>query len=198
MSEYPPDEFDHLAQAGGPVGVHRRKGGIGAKIAAPFIVFVLAGGLAWGVSWYLWKQSGGEGLPPLGSVPTPTITQTIVTGVPTDEPTEEPTPSPSASPSPSETAPPIDLATPVTVLNGAGIQGLAGKQAEELKASGFSDVTASNLTGAKPAANTVRYSDASQITTAQQVASVLGIGAVEQGTTSNGGIEVLLVTNPDA
>lgn len=195
MSEYPPDEFDQLASAGGPVGVHRPKAGVGAKIAAPFIVFVLAGALAWGVSWYLWTQSGGEGPPPLGPIATPTITLTEVTGVP-EEPTASATPT--ASPSPSETAPPIDLATPVAVLNGAGISGLAGAQAEELTAAGFTSVTAGNLTGAKPAANTVRYTDPSQASTAAQVASVLGIAAVEQGSTTAGGIDVLLVTNPDA
>jgi hypothetical protein len=196
VSEYPPDEFDQLASAGGPVGVHRPKSGIGAKVAAPFIVFVLAGALAYGVSVYLWQQSGGEGLPP-GSVATPTIIETVVTGVP-DDATTSPTASPTASPSPSETAPPIDLATPVSVLNGAGISGLAGAQAEELTAAGFTSVTAGNLTGAKPAANTVRYTDATQASTAAQVASVLGIAAVEQGSTTAGGIDVLLVTNPDA
>jgi hypothetical protein len=196
VSEYPPDEFDQQASAGGPVGVHRPKKGVGAKIAAPFIVFVLAGAAAYGVSVYLWQQSGGEGLPP-GTVVTPTIIETVVTGIP-EEPTTSPTLSPTASPSPSETAPPVDLATPVVVLNGAGIGGLAGAQAEELTAAGFSNVTASNLTGAKPAANTVRYADASQVSTAAQVAQVLGIAAVEQGATTAGGIDVLLVTNPDA
>lgn len=196
MSEYPPDEFDQLASAGGPVGVHRPKGRVGAKIAAPFIVFVLAGAAAYGVSVYLWQQSGGEGLPP-GSVATPTIIETVVTGIP-EEPTTSPTASPTASPSPSETAPPVDLATPVAVLNGAGIGGLAAAQAEELTAAGFSNVTAGNLTGAKPAANTVRYTDPAQASTAAQVAQVLGISAVEQGTATGGGIDVLLVTNPDA
>lgn len=197
MSEYPPDEFDHLAEAGGPVGVHRRKGSVGAKIAAPFIVLILGGALAYAASWYLWKASGGEGLPPAGAHITPTITQTVVTGLP-EVPSEEPTAEPTPSPTPTETAPPVDLNTAVTVFNGAGIQGLAGKQAEELTANGFASVTATNLSGAKPAANTVRYSDPSQITTAQRVAEVLGIAAIEQGATSNGGIEVLLVTNPDA
>lgn len=195
MSEIQPDEFDRLAETPGPVGVHRAKRGKLVRILAPFLIFALAGGLAYGVVIFLWQNSGGVGLPPAGDQATPTITETKIIG---PSPTVTPTPSPTVSAEPTEEAPPVDLATPVAVLNGAGISGLAGRQQQELVDNGFSAVTTGNLTGTKPAQNTIRYADASQATTATRVGEVLGVSTVEQGETSAGGIDVLLVTNPDA
>ena len=194
MPDYPQDEFDELASAHGPTGVHRPKKGVLGKIIAPFLIFLLAGVAAYGVSTYLWQQSGGTGLPPQGPQATPTITKTVIDG-PDD------TVSPSATVSPSDSVAPepvVDLATPVVVLNGAGVSGLAGRQQAELEANGFTAVTSGNLTGAKPAGNTVRYADPTQAGTAARVGEVLGVSAIEQGTTSGGGIDVLLVTDPDA
>lgn len=193
MSEYPVDEFDQLASSNGPVGVHRTRPKLLGRILTPILIFVLAGAAAYGVSWYLWRQSGGTGLPPTGPLPVPTITQTEIIA-----PSITPSPSVTPSPTPTETVPPVDLSLTVAVFNGAGIGGLAASQQEELQANGFTSVTAGNLTGSKPAQNTVRYADASQAPTAARVAEVLGIAAVEQGTTSGAAIDVLLVTNPDA
>ena len=194
MPDYPQDEFDQLASASGPSGVHRPKKGIWGKILAPILIFALAGLAAYGVSTYLWRQSGGTGLPPQGSQPTPTITHTSIVG-----PDETVSPTTSGSPAASEApAPAVDLATPVVVLNGAGVSGLAARQQTELEDNGFTAVSSGNLTGAKPAQNTVRYADATQAGTAAKVGDVLGIAAIEQGTTSGGGIDVLLVTDPDA
>lgn len=193
MSDYPVDEFDQLATSDGPVGVHRKRPSVLGRILTPILIFVLAGGLAYGVSWYLWRESGGIGLPPTGPLPTPTITLTEIVA-----PSITPTPTPTPSPSPSEIAPPVDLSLSVAVFNGAGVSGLAASQQKELQDNGFSSVTAGNLTGSKPAQNTVRYADESQAPTAARVAEVLGIAAVEQGTTSGAAIDVLLVTNPDA
>ena len=69
MPDYPKDEFDDLATASGPSGVHRPKKGVWGKILTPTLIFVLAGAAAYGVSYYLWRQSGGTGLPPQGSQP---------------------------------------------------------------------------------------------------------------------------------
>jgi hypothetical protein len=92
----------------------------------------------------------------------------------------------------------VQFGAPVAVLNGAGVAGLAGANQEKLAAAGFTAATADNLTGTKPAANTVRYSDASLESTAAKVAEVLGIATIELGAVDGGSIAVLLVTDPAA
>lgn len=166
-------------------------------LVGALIALVVGGGIAYALVIVLWHHSGGTGLPPVGPQATPTVTQThIIAPSLTPEPTasaEE-----TVEPSPTPTAPALDLATDVSVLNGSGISGLAARQQQALEGVGFTTVSAGNLTSSKPAANTVRYATEDQVTTAQRVAEVLGITAVEMGTTSNGGIEVLLVTDPAA
>lgn len=195
MPDYPSDEFDDLAAQRGPVGVHRAKSNPWSKVLVGVLCLILGGALAYGAAVYLWRQSGGEGLPPAGPQVTPQVTQTHIIA---PSATVDPSSSVEPSPEPTETAPPLDLATPVAVLNGAGISGLAARQQEALVSAGFTTVTATNLTSAKPAANTVRYASEDQATTAARVAEVLGIAAVELGTTTGGGIDVLLVTDPAA
>jgi hypothetical protein len=86
----------------------------------------------------------------------------------------------------------------VVVLNAAKKSGLAARNAEKLTAGGFTTVSAGNLSSSLPAANTVRYADPMFETTAQQVAALLGIGAVELGVTPEGDISVILVTDNGA
>lgn len=199
MPDFPIDEFEQLAADRGPVGVHRKRRNPLWRALIPVFALIIGGAVAFAIATAMWKINGGEGLPPTGEVPTPTITQTHIA-----EPTETPEPqvTESESPEPEPTfeeppAPVINFNAAVSVLNGAGIQGLAGRQQSELEAAGFTAVTATNLTGSKPAVNTVRYGDASQADTAQRIAEVLGITAVEQGTTTGAAIDVLLVTDPD-
>lgn len=200
MPSYPPDEFDASASERGPVGVHRRRKGVVVAILTPIAIFIAAGALAYGVAVYMWTKDGGTGLPPLGDIAAPTITQTLVTG-PTEDATSG-TPSPSATPSPSPTptatAEPVHYEANVVVLNAAKVSGLAARNAEKLTAGGFSTVSAGNLSSALPSANTVRYADPTFETTAQQVAALLGIGAVELGVTPEGDVSVILVTDNGA
>lgn len=196
MPSYPLDEFDHSASERGPVGVHRKRKSIAIAILTPFLVFIGAGALAYGVVVYLWAQDGGTGLPPLGDITAPTITETNVTGVIDDGSTLTPSPSPSASPTPTATAEPVHLEAAVAVLNGAKIGGLAGTNADKLTAGGFTAVTAGNISANLPAANTVRYADPVYETTAQQVAALLGIPIVELGATPEGNVSVILVSDP--
>lgn len=196
MPSYPLDEFDHSASERGPVGVHRKRKSIAIAILTPFLVFIGAGALAYGVVVYLWAQDGGTGLPPLGDITAPTITETNVTGVTDDASTLTPSPSPSASPTPTATAEPVHLEAAVAVLNGAKIGGLAGTNADKLTAGGFTAVTAGNISANLPAANTVRYADPVYVTTAQQVAALLGIPIVELGATPEGNVSVILVSDP--
>lgn len=197
MPEFPRDEFDEAAAQPGPVGAHRRKGSPAGKILGGILIVILAAGLGYGTTVYLWRAQGNEGLPPIGDQTQPTITQTIGPEV-SDSATATPSTSVSATASaaPSETAIPVNLAANVSVLNGAKISGLAGTNADKLKAAGFTAVTASNVSANLPAANTVRYADATMLSTAQKVAEVLGIATVEQGVTPSGDVAVILVTDP--
>ena len=200
VPSYPQDEFDSAATERGPVGVHRKRKSIVMAIVTPFLVFLGAGGLAYGVVVYLWAQGGGTGLPPLGDIAAPTITQTKIVG-PTDSlATLSPTPTASAkpkpAPTPTHTAEPVHLDASVVVLNGAKIAGLAGTSADKIKAGGFTAVTAGNISTNLPSANTVRYSDAIYEATARQVAALLGITTVVQGVTPKGKVSVILVSKP--
>lgn len=182
------------------MGVHRKRKSVVMAIITPFLVFIGAGALAYGVVVYLWAQGGGSGMPPLGDIAAPTITKTAFVG-PTDNlSTLSPTPtassSPAPAPTPTQTAEPVHLDASVVVLNGAKIAGLAGTSADTIKAGGFTAVTAGNISTNLPAANTVRYSDAIYETTARQVAALLGIATVEQGVTPQGDISVILVSKP--
>ncbi len=198
MPSYPVDEFDNADSERGPVGVHRKRKSIAVAIMTPFLVFIGAGALAYGVVLYLWAHDGGTGFPPLGNIAAPTSTEPLATG-PTDGlSTVSPSPSPSASPSPTPTATaePVHLDATVVILNGAKIGGLAGTNAAKVTAGGFTAVTAGNISTDLPAANTVRYADAIYETTARQVAALLGIAAVELGATPQGNISVILVSDP--
>ena len=200
MPEFPSDEFDDAAGQRGPVGVHRKRKRVLKTMVVPLLIFAIGGGaLAYGVVVYLWRAQGNEGVPPLSDVAIPTITATVIDDPSaTLEPTVSVTPSETPSPTPTETAEPVHLEASVFVLNGAGISGLAARNQDVLAAAGFTAITAGNVTGTKPAANTVRYADAAYETTAQKVAEVLGIGTVEQGVVTDGNIAVILVTDPAA
>lgn len=193
MQPYPLDEFDHAASERGPVGVHRKRKSVAGAIITPFIVFILAGGLAYGAVAFLWGVDAGR-----REVATPTITETTIVGPTDDLSTVSPSPSASESPSPTPTATaePVHFDASVVVLNAAKISGLAGKNADKLTAGGFTAATAGNVSSNVPGTNTVRYSDPKFATTAQQVAALLGIAAVEQGDTPQGNISVFLVTDP--
>ena len=92
MPSYPQDEFDAAAIERGPVGVHRKRKSVVMAIVAPFLIFIGAGALAYGVVVYLWAQNGGSGLPPLGNLAVPTVTQTKVVGPTGDLSTVSPSP----------------------------------------------------------------------------------------------------------
>lgn len=161
----------------------------------PVAFMVLGGVIAYVAATALIQANGADGSAPTVPAPAPSDTQDQ-SPLPSPTASADPEPVVSEEPAPPP-PPPVDLAANVAVLNGAGIQGLAGRQQAELQESGFTAVTATNLTGSKPANNIVRYADAAQASTAARVAEVLGITAVEQGTTSGAAIDVILVSDPD-
>ncbi|WP_062516163.1 LytR C-terminal domain-containing protein [Demequina gelatinilytica] len=195
-----PDEFDQIAQSGGPVGVHRAPRPWWSVAIVPLVVFVVAGLLAFVVAQLFWNT----GVTPSSTVsesPTAEVT-TEATTEPSAEPTETASEEPSETPSeePSETAEPepvIDYDASIAVLNGSGITGLAGSQATLLEEAGFATPSADNLSGEIPTANRVVYADEAMADTAAEVASTLGIDTVEQGEpTTEVDIEVQLVSSP--
>ncbi|WP_062527289.1 LytR C-terminal domain-containing protein [Demequina rhizosphaerae] len=197
--EYPRDEFDEIAESGGPVGVHRSPRPWWWIIVVPVVVFVVAGLLAFGVARFLWDTGSGS-----ESTATPSATATAeptesasATAEPSASASATTEPSETAEPEPSETAEPepvISYDAPITVLNGTGVSGLAGEQAGILTDAGFTDVSAANLTGS-PSANVVIYDSEERADTAQEVADLLGIDAVEFGDTETlADIEVQIVS----
>lgn len=202
--QYEPDEFDQIAQDGGPVGVHRAPQPWWTRLLPPILAFVIAGLVALGIALLLWNR---ELVGPEPS-PTPTVTVTPSPEVtaspePTEEPeTQSPEPEPEPEPEPTETAEPeptILYDSQVHVRNGAGVQGLAGAQQEILEDAGYSNIEANNISSSliPGGTNVVTYSEARLADTAQDVADALGIDAVDgDGTPGGAEIEVLLATNP--
>ena len=187
--QYPPDEFDEIAQRGGPVGVHRAPRPWWTKVLAPLVVFLLAGAVAYLVATYLWS---GEVDSP--EDPTPTVTESVETTV---TPSATTSPSVTPSPTPTETAVPVNYDAKIAVLNGSGVRGLAAKNQKVLQTAGFSSVKADNLTVTKPADNIVVYTDAALETTATEVAKQLGIDDIAlDATQTNADVEVHLVSDP--
>lgn len=90
-----------------------------------------------------------------------------------DEAEGNPTPQPEATPV-------VNKATQVLVVNGTGVNGYAGQKADALQAAGYTGVTAANPSGVLPSATVVWYQNETDKATAQDVAAVLGIGAVQQ------------------
>jgi len=188
--QYPPDEFDEIAQRGGPVGVHRAPRPWWTRILAPIVIFLIAGGAAFVVAKVLWSQQVDT-----PDEPTPTIEETISTTV-TSTPDVTVTPSDTPEPTPSETAT-VEYDAKIAVLNGSGISGLAGKNEKALEEAGFSDVTADNLGSGKPDSNLVVYTGDEFKATAEEVAEQLGISDIALDVTHSGAdVEVQLVTDP--
>ncbi len=202
---YEPDEFDELAAQTGPVGVHRAPRPWWSKVLPPLFAFLIAGAVAYLIAFLLWNSGSGDD----DASPTATVTASpepsesvSPSATPSVTPSESASPPPSPSPTPTETEEPepvILYDAQVHVRNGSGIQGLAGGEAAELEAAGYTNLAANNISSTliPGGVNTVTYSDDSFADTAQDVADVLGIDAVEGGGTPGGAeIEVLLASDP--
>lgn len=81
----------------------------------------------------------------------------------------------------SQPASTVNKATQVLVINATGIQGYAGQKSDVLQTSGYTSVSASNPSGGTlPGYTVVWYQNETDKATAEDVASTLGISAVEQ------------------
>ncbi|MCH9277150.1 LytR C-terminal domain-containing protein [Bifidobacterium amazonense] len=84
----------------------------------------------------------------------------------------------------------VNKATSVRVVNAAGINGYAAEKAGVLTSAGYTSVTAANpTTDNLPSSTVVWYQNETDLATAQDVASQLGISDVQQAT----GIDVPVV-----
>jgi len=200
---YPDDEFDRAADADPdvPRGVHRAPRSAWSRWWPFVAVVVLAPLLAFGAVT-VWGMINDSSMNDAGDsgVTAPEDTSSSDAGDGTEAPadgtetgTEEP---------PADTEPPAPtpvLTTPVAVLNGASIQGLAGTQVDKLTAAGFTDVEAGNVSGTRPADNTVFYASEDLKDTATVVGQTLGITTVTMSAADAGnGITVVLVSDPSA
>lgn len=80
----------------------------------------------------------------------------------------------------SEATATVNKATQVRAVNATGIQGYAARQADVLQTAGYTSVEATNPSGTLPASSVVWYQNETDKATAEDVATALGISAVEQ------------------
>lgn len=199
MSEYPEDEFDAAGRDRGPQGVHREPQSL-LRALAPFLaVLVLVPLLAWGTVSLL---AGGDREDPQAQpVPAPVEsttgpTETPTEGAPTGEapaPTDEET-------TPEETEEPegeVVLTASVSVLNGAGVNGLAGRLAGELSAAGFTTVGAADYTAGTPDVTTLYYRSPELAATAREIGEVLGIENLVEAPSATQNVEIAVVLRAD-
>ena len=139
---YPPDEFDAPPDPDSPRGVHRAPRSAWSRWWPFVAVIVIVPLVAWAAVTYL---AGKGQLPDIPGVAS-TSTAQATTG-PTDAASAQAT----APAAPTTTAAPaVELGTPVSVLNGSKIAGLAKKVGDQLGAVGFTKVTAGNATSSTP------------------------------------------------
>ena len=209
MSQYPEDEFDLAAKDRGPKGVHRPAEKLSRKLL-PWIVVILAAPLlAWGAIELIGGGSDSETSPTAASTSaeqgtdassasdaptTESAEPTTESAEPTTESAEPTTESaePTTAEETTEPEPAVEYATPISVLNGAGVSGLAGRVSETLTAAGFTAVTAGNYQSAQPTTSAVFYRTGELADTAQAVADELGITAVSQLDSASADIVVVL------
>lgn len=196
---YPDDEFD-VVPPDGPRGVHRAPRSAWSRWWPFLVVLLVVPVLAYGVVSYL-SRTGD--LPVVGGGSAPAAEEE--TPAPEDPAASAPPPEgeggaePEASaPAPEVPAPSPVLSTPVEVLNGARVPGLAGRVADGLRAAGFTSVTPDNATDELPDESTVYIASEDQRATADLVASTTGVPTIAVDPARAGaGIVVLLVSDPE-
>lgn len=177
------------------------------RALAPFLaVIVIVPLLAWGAVSLLDGGDGGDGGTEADPAPVETTTQAAE---PTDDATteEEPTDEESTSEEPTEeetaeeetTEPegePV-LTTSISVLNGAGINGLAGDVAAELGEAGFTTVGAADYGSGSPDVTTLYYRNADLAATAEAIGELIGIDNLVEAPSATQNVEVAIVLRGD-
>ena len=182
---YEPDSFDNPPK--GPVGVHRGARSVMARLC-PFIVVILVAALC-GVGAWAWISGEYKNVVG-GSSQTATTSKSDSSKDSTSDSAKSDTDSDTTSSNEnqnsdqqsqqSEAIATVNKATQVRVVNATGIQGYAGQQADVLQTAGYTSVEATNPSGTLPASSVVWYQNETDKATAEDVATTLGISAVEQ------------------
>lgn len=204
---YPDDEFD-VVPPDGPRGVHRAPRSAWSRWWPFLVVLLVVPVLAYGAVTYLSRTGDlpvvGGGAPP-ATQEDPAAEDPAAEDPAAEQPAaEEPAaegeePDAAATPSAPPEAPSPVLSTPVEVLNGARVSGLAGRVADELRAAGFTSVTPDNATSGLPRQSTVYMASEDLRATAELVASTSGVPTIAVDPQRAGtGIVVLLVSDPEA
>ncbi|WP_418968820.1 LytR C-terminal domain-containing protein [Alloscardovia omnicolens] len=213
--DYPRDEFDAFTDSYG--GAHRGKKTILARVM-PFLIAVLIAALC-ALAFLTWTN-GWLGKNGLNLIPSATTSRQISSSKKstakdakkTEEKKSESTQDEkdaadkqnaqdssrdqAQEQSQQPAAPQADKSKAVYVYNGTGITGFAASKAAVLTNDGYANVTPSNPNNASslPSVNTVWYVNEADKVTAQDIASKLGISAVEQvSSLSSGDIAVVLI-----
>ncbi len=202
---YPEDEFD-AASPDVPTGVHRAPRSAWSRWWPFLVVLLVVPLLAYGAVTYLSRTgdlpgAGGDTSQgqDQGGDEDPAVDDGTDTGDGTGEGEQPADGEESPADEPTAEAPQPDLTTPVAVLNGARIGGLAGRVAEQLTGVGFTAVTPDNATSDLPAESTVYIASEDLRATADLVATTIGVPAIEVSPErAVTGIVVVLVTDPDA
>lgn len=204
--DYPEDEFDVAGRERGPRGSHRRPRTLWRTLLPFLVVIVAAPLIAWGAVSLL---SGGDDDPTPSAQPTASAPAEETTA-PEDEataepPAEEETTEPAAEPTEEETTAEeettepadVDYTATISVLNGAGVSGLAGSAVEQLAAAGFTNGVAANYDAAAPQGTTLYYNNAELAATAQAVAQTLGIASVVESASATTSVDIAIVLRGD-
>ena len=194
---YEQDVFDNPPK--GPVGVHRGSRSVISRIA-PFVIVILVAALC-GFGAWAWVTGEYKNILNLN-----TSSQTAQTSdtekkdssdaksdsTDSSDTKSENTDSSNAQSNSAATdnagqsaqqdqaAAIVNKATQVRVINATGISGYAGQKADVLQTAGYTSVEAANPTGSVPTSTVVWYQNEADKATAEDVASTLGISAVEQ------------------
>ncbi|MCG2797282.1 MAG: LytR C-terminal domain-containing protein [Cellulomonas sp.] len=192
---YPDDEFDAPGDPDGPRGIHRAPRSAWSRWWPFVVVIVVVPLIAFGGVWYAARNGYVSHIPGLSDSSSTAEADADASASADPTGSAAATETPAATEAPATTAPvaPV-LSTTVDVVNAAGISGIAATAAAKLQAAGFTSVTTGNGSKDGATASTVFYASEDLATTAQQVATTLGLTTVTLSADQAGdAITVLLV-----
>lgn len=200
---YPEDEFENPSDEG-PVGVHRQPPSPWRPVLPFLVILVVVPLLAWGLTVILQRSGDNRVTGAQSAQSSAQSSATVQPVVPEldddedvniiDQPGVEPSAAPDLSDDGSEDGDTgIVYDVDIQVLNASGVAGYAGQVADLLIDDGFTAVIAGNTSGWITQENTVFYSEPSQQATAEQVAQLAGISAVQENTNATGGAGIVVL-----
>ena len=199
---YADDEFDAPTGPDVPRGVHRAPRSAWSRWWPFVVVIIVVPAIAYAlVTWASRDNStSDDATSPAASTSASSTPKASETPSASDEPSEEPSDEASPSDEPTASEEPtaaVELDTPVTVYNAAGIEGLAASPVDELEGAGFTTAQADNFSGTKPGTSTIYYASEDLEPTAALVGQTIGVDALELSASDAGdGIAVVLISDP--